>query len=338
MIRRAVRPTRRSAGRAGDCTFGGAARPRRRFRSGLREDAPGIRPIRSLFAASFPASLADVLRAADGTELFLRDWEVPSGTAMRGAILLVHGLGEHSGRNDGVGSALAALGLHVRGYDQRGHGRSGGARGVIPRSEALLDDLRLVFDRLAAVHGQAPMLLGHSMGGAIAARAATGGWVAPRALILSSPALQLSVTRPQRVAAWLGRRLFPDRAVPNALPIDAISHDPGVVAAYRADVHTHDRITARLYDAMAEAGAAARRDAPGFTTPTLLLVAGADRIVDPKGAREFVAALPPGVGTLHWYDGLYHEVFNEREPDRTRVLADLCTWTAEQLDRQPLTA
>lgn len=281
-----------------------------------------------------------MLRVADGTELFVREWEVPVGTAARGAILLVHGLGEHSGRYGAVGTALAGLGLHVRGYDQRGHGRSGGTRGAIPRSEALLEDLRLVFDSLAADHGRSPLLFGHSMGGGVAARAATGGWVSPNALILSSPALQIPVTRPQRLVAWLGRRLFPDWAVSSGLPIDALSHDPQVVAAYRADSQTHDRITARLYDAMAEAGAAARHDAPGFATPTLLLMAGADRIVDPAGAREFIAALPPGMGTLHWYDDLYHEVLNEREPDRARVVADLCAWIGNHLDaaKMPLSS
>ena len=80
-------------------------------------------------------------------------------------------------------------------------------------------------------------------------------------------------------------------------------------------------------------GSAARRDATGFTIPTLLLVAGADALVDARGARELSAALPAGVGTLHWYDGLYHELFNEREPDRTLVLDDLAAWLEERLGR-----
>ena len=85
----------------------------------------------------------------------------------------------------------------------------------------------------------------------------------------------------------------------------------------------HDRITPRLYGFLADAGAAARRDAARLTVPTLLLVAGDDGLVDARGSRELAAGLAPGVGTLHVYDGLYHEMFNEREPDRTRVLGDL---------------
>ena len=160
----------------------------------------------------------------------------------------------------------------------------------------------------------------------------TGGWVAPRGLILSSPALRVPpMSRAEAALLALARRVAPDRALPNRLPVDKLSHDPREVAAYRADPLVHDRITARMYDFIVDAGAAARRDAPRLTVPTLLLVAGADRLVDPRGAREFGDALAAGVGTLRWYDGLYHELFNEREPDRERVLADLDSWLDTQL-------
>ena len=128
----------------------------------------------------------------------------------------------------------------------------------------------------------------------------------------------------------MARRLAPDTAFPNRLPVDKLSHDPAVVAAYKADGLNHDRITPRLFDFLADAGAAARRDAARFTVPTLLLVAGADALVDARGARELSAALPDGVGTIRWYDGLYHEIFNEREPDRTGVLGDHTAWLEEQ--------
>jgi alpha-beta hydrolase superfamily lysophospholipase len=274
------------------------------------------------------------VRLPDGTTIFLREWPVPDGVPARGALLLVHGLGEHSGRYAHVGERLAALGLHVRAYDHRGHGESDGPRGSLPHPEALLDDLRAVFDDLAAAQGGAPpFLLGHSLGGATAARAATGGWVTPRGLVLSSPALRVSPSPVERGLIAVARRAAPDTGFPNRLPIDKVSHDPAVVAAYKADGLNHDRITPRMYDFLADAGAAARRDAARFTVPTLLLVAGADALVDARGAREFSAALPAGVGTLHWYDGLYHELFNEREPDRSGVLGDLDAWLEEQLSR-----
>jgi alpha-beta hydrolase superfamily lysophospholipase len=284
------------------------------------------------------ADAREALRLPDGTATFVRDWPVPAGVARRGSILIVHGLGEHSGRYGHVAARLGAMGLDVRGYDLRGHGRSEGARGSIPHADALLADLRLVFDELdrrgrEAGDGAPPLLLGHSLGGTIAAAGTAGGWVTPHALILSSPALARGLSRPRAAVLALARRLIPDRAFPNALPVDKLSHVPAEVDAYRDDVLVHDRITPRMYGFLADAGAAVRRDAERLTVPTLLLVAADDGLVDARGSRELAARLAPGVGTLHVYDGLYHEVFNEREPDRTRVLDDLAAWLEPQLSR-----
>ena len=280
------------------------------------------------------------LPLADGTATFVRDWAVPAGVPRRGSLLIVHGLGEHSGRYMHVAEPLRALGLEVRGYDLRGHGRSGGPRGSIPYADALLDDLRLVFDDFdrrgrAAGDDAAPLLLGHSLGGAIAGRATSGGWVAPRALILSSPALALHVGRGRGAVLRLAGRLIPDSPLPNSLPVEKLSHDPSVVAAYRADTLVHDRITPRMYGFLADAGAAVRRDGGRIGVPTLLLVAGDDALVDARGSRQLAERLAPGSATIHVYDQLFHETMNEREPDRGRVLGDLTAWIERQLRHAP---
>jgi alpha-beta hydrolase superfamily lysophospholipase len=276
------------------------------------------------------------LVTADGVTLAVRDWPLPVGVPRRGAALLIHGLGEHAGRYDHVAATLGALGVATRAYDQRGFGRSGGARGAIPHPEALLDDARLVYDALAADaraagDGAPPLLIGHSMGGAVAARAATGGWIAPSGLVLSSPALRTRMSALDRMAAAAGLRLAPDLAVPHRLPLERISRDPAVVAAVRADPLCHDRITPRLARFIDEAGAHAIRDAARLRVPTLLLVAGDDRLVDPAGAHAFAAAMPAGLCTVRDLPGHYHEVFHEREPERGRVLDALAAWVADRL-------
>jgi alpha-beta hydrolase superfamily lysophospholipase len=159
-----------------------------------------------------------VLQLPDGTATFMRAWTPPDGVARRGSLLLVHGLGEHCGRYDHVARRLAAIGLVVHGYDLRGHGRSDGPRGAIPTDDALLDDLRVVFEEVERGDAAAPLLLGHSLGGAIAARATSGGWVTPSALILSSPALALHVNGPRAAVLAIARRLIPDRPLRGATP------------------------------------------------------------------------------------------------------------------------
>jgi alpha-beta hydrolase superfamily lysophospholipase len=276
------------------------------------------------------------MRAADGTELFVHDWPVAAGTPRRGSALIVHGLGEHAGRYAHVAAALNAIGIVVRGYDQRGFGRSGGARAAVPSSDALIDDARLMFEALAAeatATGDAapPFLIGHSMGGAIAARAVTGGWIKPSGVVLSSPALKTRLKGLQLFLVRAGSRLLPNFQSPHGLPLHRISHDTQLVAETLADPLCHPLATPRLVAFIVDAGERARRDAARLDVSVLLLVAGDDRLVDADGAREFAAAAPPALCAVREYPGLYHEVFNEREPDRTRVLADLTKWIEQRI-------
>jgi alpha-beta hydrolase superfamily lysophospholipase len=282
------------------------------------------------------------MAAAAYPALQVFDWPVPEGGPRTGSVLLVHGFGEHLGRYADVAPSLNDLGLHVRGYDARGHGRSPGPRGVIRDPPALLGDLVRMFGLLsldAAEAGDAhsPFVLGHSLGAALAARAASSSMIAPRGLILSAPPFSLGLPLYRQAGVAVGLRLFPDRAVPNGQAQDAISHDRDAVARYLEDPLVHDRITMRLANFAQETGGQAIREAPHLRIPTLLLVAGADRHVDPAGSQAFFDALPPGVGTLRWYDQLYHELLHEREPDRTRVLADMRSWLQGQLDQRNMT-
>lgn len=274
------------------------------------------------------------MRTADGVELFVRDWPA---VRRRGSALIVHGLGEHSGRYGHVAAALNEVGVAVRGYDQRGFGQSGGPRATIPYPNALVDDAKLMFGQFAAEARAAgdpnpPFLIGHSMGGAIAARAVTGRWIGPRGLVLSSPALKAGLNGLALLGVRLGSLFAPNLIRPHGLPLDKISHDPQVLADAKADPLNHDQATPRLIAFIIDAGEKSRRDAGKLDVPTLLLVAGDDRLVDARGSREFAEAAPASRVTLHWYDGLYHEVFNEREADRTRVLGDLKAWVAKMLE------
>jgi alpha-beta hydrolase superfamily lysophospholipase len=286
-----------------------------------------------------PASTAEgtgisTARMSDGTLLHQRTWAA-SGAA-RGSLLLVHGLGEHCGRYEHVARVLNAAGITVRCYDQRGFGGSGGQRATIPHDNALVDDAAEMFARLAreaSARGETepPFILGHSMGGCVVARAVTGGWIAPRGMILSSPALAPRLSALDRLATRVGMRLAPDMRVPHRLPLHHLSHDPAVLKALATDPLVHDRVTPRLVSFMLAAGRQAIADAPRCRVPTLLLVSGDDRLVRREGAIAFHAALPDGVGELHLYDALYHEVFNEVENDRAQVFSDLAGWLERRL-------
>ena len=92
------------------------------------------------------------------------------GSSIRGTVLLVHGLGEHTGRYGHVAEHLRQWGFAARGYDHQGHGHSDGARGTLQTEDGLLQDLATVIDHTRERPGaqEAPLiLLGHSMGGLV---------------------------------------------------------------------------------------------------------------------------------------------------------------------------
>jgi alpha-beta hydrolase superfamily lysophospholipase len=269
-----------------------------------------------------------VLLSADGLQLVYREW---LADAPRATLVIVHGLGEHAGRYAHLAMRLNALGFNVRAHDQRGHGRSQGARGALAHSEDLVADLKLVVDDFSRQQDSVPFLLGHSMGGLVAARFATLQLSPLRGLVLSSPALAFHLSAAQRVLLAAASVLAPSLKAPNKLDVRGLSHDATVIAAYQSDALVHDIATPRLVRFMQDAGASVLRDAFRIAVPVLLQVAGQDRLVDCEGSRVWFARLSPGVGTMHWYDDAYHEIYNESVERRARVLADLSAWLGAQL-------
>lgn len=255
--------------------------------------------------------------ARDGLNLALYDWPLPSRQRPRGVVLIVHGLGEHAWRHHALAHQLNEWGFVVRAYDQRGHGDSGGAPGVLPDEDALLDDLEEVLDdtrrHLAEPWACPLILLGHSMGGLVCAAFVQRGMARVDALVLSSPAFDTGLSRFKRGLIGLMLRLAPDRTLSNGLDADKLSHKAAVVQAYRRDRRVHDRISARLARFIDEQGPLVRAAAAGWTVPTLLLFAGDDRLVNPAGSQAFAEAAPPQVVSARRFDALYHEIFNEAD-------------------------
>ena len=263
-----------------------------------------------------------LLSAADGTPLHVADW--PLGSAAGEGIVLMHGLGEHCGRYAHVARFFNDCGYSVRTYDHRGHGRSGGARGDVPDADALLRDAHIAIDDFAQNLATPPLLLGHSMGGLFAAYYATRAISPLGGLILSSPALGISLSGAQKLLLQILRALAPGLGIPNGLDSKYLSHRQEVVDAYDSDPLVHPKISARLLRAMLTAIENSQAQASTLGIKTLLVVAGDDHLVDASGSDAFHTKLAPGVGTMHRYPGYYHELFNETEAGR--VFDDVRAW------------
>jgi len=260
-----------------------------------------------------------------GVRCFTQSW-LPDGDAV-GAVVLCHGYAEHSGRYEHVAATLVGAGWAVFALDHRGHGRSSGNRAVIDNLDAALADLDALVDRATAIPvGARPVLLGHSMGGAIAAAYAVRHQDKLSALVCSAPALGMRATLPavQRVAMHALAALAPNTGTV-ALDATGVSRDPLVVTAYEADpLNYHGKVPARTAREMLRASDLVAARAQEVTLPVLIMVGSADRLVPVQGSRDLAASLGARDVTLTVYDGLYHEVFNEPEGDE--VLRDLVAW------------
>ncbi len=281
-----------------------------------------------------------LLETRDGLTLRGREW--PCADAA-GTIVIVHGLGEHIGRYEHVAAFLNGHRWRVVAYDQRGHGKSEGERGRLRRGDDLLVDLAQAIDAARAEHAGPLVLLGHSLGGLVAARFVAGAlpplaaWSRPvDALVLSSPVFDPGMNALQKLMLAVLGPLTPDLAVGNGLDPAWISRDPAVVAAYKADPLVHDRIAPRLARFIVEGDEFVRHDAPLWKVPTLLLYAGSDRCVVPAGSAAFAAAAPKDVVTAQVFATLFHEIFNE--PEQAEVFSVLGAWLdtlAVTLSRSP---
>lgn len=265
------------------------------------------------------------LTTQDGAQLALYGWPLPPGQQARARVLVVHGLGEHAGRYAALAAQLNAWGFDVHAYDQRGHGHSSGLRGALPHPHALLDDLAQVVDHTRASGAPRPLLLlGHSLGGLVAARFVSLRLRPVDGLVLSSPALDAGMSAFQKwLLAWLPK-VAPRLRVGNGLKPRYLSHDPAVAQAYQRDPLVHDRVGVAMARFLADGGPATVAAAPQWTVPTLLMYAGADRLVNPDGSRAFAAAAPPNVVTTEPFEAMYHELFHEL--DRAQVFERLRRW------------
>jgi alpha-beta hydrolase superfamily lysophospholipase len=234
-----------------------------------------------------------------------------------------------------LASELNRTGYIVRAYDQRGHGESVGAKGCLPARNTLIKDLTEIIEDtrtfLCKRHGLPLVVLGHSMGGLVSAL-----WVAQYmykgskkpcpidALVLSSPAFEIPMGMGQQWLLTTLPRWMPNLTVSNGWNPDYLSHDPDVVAAYKADPLVHDRISPRLGEFLVKGGQRVFDYASKWQVPTLLLYGGNDRLVSPEGSRRFAQLAPKEVVQTHYYPKLYHEIFNELH--RQEVLEHLLRW------------
>ncbi len=265
-------------------------------------------------------------RVADGLRLFRRAW-LP--TAPHHAVVLVHGFGEHSGRYDETGVALAEAGYAVESFDLRGHGRSDGARCHVQSFDEYLDDLDHVLDWTRDATAGLPIhLLGHSMGGLITITHLVERPVRVVSAVVTGPPLATEGQPAWKV--WLGRlgqRIVPTLSMPMGLPQDGLSRDPEVVRRYAEDPLVEANVTAGLGGAMVDAIARTAACPGRVSVPLLALHGGADPICSAAATEAYMAGVTAVGSRYKVYPELRHEVLNE--PEGGQVRDEILAWWKE---------
>ena len=269
-------------------------------------------------------------KARGSSRLYQQSW-TPDGD-VRAGILLVHGLGEHSSRYTHVAEHLTERGFAVHTLDHYGHGKSEGQPGYVERFSVFLDGVTALLRKVQSENPEQPLfLVGHSMGGLIAAAFLLEQQAAFRACVLSGPAIKSDQAPPAIVVALI--RLIAV-LVPTAplIQLDAsgVSRDPEVVKAYMNDplVH-HGKLSARLLAEMSATMKSTLAKAGDIRVPIILMHGDADLLTAPSGSVELHARVGSDDKTLKLYPGLFHEIFNE--PEQDAVLAEMSSWLEAHL-------
>ncbi len=264
-------------------------------------------------------------KGACDVDIYYQTW-VPEGE-IKAAILLIHGLGEHSGRYLNLVNRFVALGYSVYAVDHIGHGQSEGKRKHVDAFSDFSDTLDIFIERMKQWHGDQPLfILGHSMGGLIAAHYLLHHQSLFAGAILSAPALKISDGIPQ-IKIIVGKFLAKFFPKVGLLPIHPtmISRDLAVVQAYMDDPLIHKgKTSARLASELVNAMQRVHDGAATFTLPMLIIQGTKDAIVHPQGSQEFYDGIASKDKTLKMYEGLYHEAFNE--PEKEQVFNDVEQW------------
>jgi alpha-beta hydrolase superfamily lysophospholipase len=245
--------------------------------------------------------------------IIVRSWPHPA--APRYVALLAHGYGEHIGRYEYVADVLVRHGAAVFGPDHAGHGRSAGERVHVVEFDEIVGDLRVVEEQARAAHPGLPLvLIGHSMGGMIAARYAQLYGAGLAALVLSAPVL----------GPWVAlETLLELEEIPD-IPIDVrtLSRDPEVGKAYEADPLVwhgpFKRATIEAFDRALKTIAGGGRLG---ALPTLWGHGTADQLVPLADTRIGIEQIRGDDLTEIRYPDARHEIFNEINKDE--VLADV---------------
>lgn len=275
--------------------------------------------------------LKTTYKTHDGKELYLQAW---MADAPKAAMLLVHGLGEHSSRYLHLAENLNEIGVSVFTFDGRGHGKSAKDRpdAFFESAEDYLKDIDALFGKVKSYSPGLPTFIyGHSMGGGLVAAYVLKFKPEADGVVLSSPAIKEAEGTSKILIALSGviSKYFPKF---KALKLDAnkVSRIPEEVQKYLSDPFIYtESIPARTGYELLQLMHYIQENASGFKLPVLLIHGSGDGLTNPNGSELLFEKAESSDKTLEIFSGGYHELLNDL--DRDKVMSMIVNWIENRI-------
>lgn len=288
-------------------------------------DAPGDWGV--MQTTSQVQSATETVTMVDGCKLFLRSWK----TGSQNVLLLMHGLGAHSGWFIDMGNELAARGLSVYVVDHRGFGRSEGLPGHIERFDNYVEDLAAVMEELRRRHiteGQQTRfyVLGHSMGGIFATHLAAKHSELLDGVLFLNPWVRDSskVSLGMTLGVFGGGLLHSKRLWRTPGGSEGMTTNPEAVRMLESDPYWRRDLTANFLLQVFRMRLQVLNLARGVHIPALVMQAEQDKAVVPAASRNLYETLGSSDKSWKAYPNYAHDT--ELEVDRTQLDCDIVEW------------
>nr|POE89509.1 caffeoylshikimate esterase [Quercus suber] len=265
-----------------------------------------------------------------GDTIFTRSWTPNNSYNIRGLVLIMHGLNEHSGRYNDFAKQLNANGYKVYGMDWIGHGGSDGLHAYVHSLDDAVNDMKSFLEKILAENPGLPCFcFGHSTGAAIVLKAMLDPKVEARVVgaVLTSPAVGVQASHPIFVVlapifSFLLPRYQISAANKKGTPV---SRDPeALIAKYSDPLVYTGSIRVRTGYEILRITSYLQQNLRKLRVPFFVLHGTADTVTDPEASQKLYAEASSTDKTIKLFDGFLHDLLFE--PEREAIMKDIIEW------------
>ncbi|HDH5986090.1 TPA: lysophospholipase [Staphylococcus aureus] len=262
------------------------------------------------------------IHSVDGTTLYVKVNENVNSSAN---IIICHGLAEHLDRYDEISNYLQEKNFNIIRFDQRGHGRSGGKRTFYSNVNEIVEDLEAVINFTKEHYKGNIYLIGHSMGGYGSVLYSTKNPGKINGLIISGAVTRYNQKTFGDIDDTIDRNKYINYEIG-----EGVCSDTFELEKYRLDALTEKKVSYGLIYTVLEGVKGLVENAQYFDDNILILHGKDDGLVHYSDSLDFYKNISSSKKELHIYDGLQHEIFNERKKNK-EIFSEIANWINNDL-------